>query len=265
MKRYLYAAIPAALILLFLALTPSTKEFAVEDFASVPNIAEWEAIKVSLPVDEQKYLTKHTPSYTSNVPEENLDELQCPIPMSDRVHNYTGIQCVWSSLEMIGRFAEEPKLMNPPLTSRSNCKSYSSPSLVRERLTELKIKFEQTYDDRGRGIALIKKAMSEGRGCLFGVPGHAMVLVHYDDTKNFVKYVDNSDRNLAVQTMTMERFNQRWDTWITVVYADNDIVPVKLGRFARQLPIFDQNNPQGKYPLDYVPIPRKEELLTVPR
>jgi hypothetical protein len=266
-RREAMAALAAGAVASSVAIWLLTeKEFAIEDYATVPpqDLAHWEAIKTSLPVDEQKYLTKFTPTYTSVGEEENLDELQCPIPMKDRVPNGTGIQCVWASLEMLGRFAEEPKLVNPPLTSRGDCKSYSSPSLAAERLNQLKVKFEQTYDNRAKGVALIRKAMVEGRGCLFGVPHHAMVLVHYDDSKGFVKYVDNSDSRLAVQTMTMERFNQRWDTWVTVIYADNDIIPAKLGRFARRLPIWDMNNPQGKYAPDYIPLPRREDSLIIP-
>lgn len=203
------------------------------------------------------YQTTYSPMYESQWGEIESADIQCPIPMSDRVPNYTGIQCVWSSLEMLGRWAEEPKLMNPPLTSRPDCKSYSSPSLVATRLKQLGVKYEQSYQDRGQSIALIKKAMAEHRGCLWGVPGHAMVLVHYDEAADVVKWVDNSDSTLKVQTTNIAGFNRRWDTWVCVIYADNDIIPMKTGLDspARKLPIVDRNNPQGKYPKDYIPLP----------
>lgn len=205
-------------------------------------------------------LTTYTPIYTSTEGEVDPRDIHCPIPMKDRVPNYTGIQCVWSSIEMLGRWAEEPKLINPPITSRSDCKSYSSPSLAAQRLNQLGVRFEQEYSDREAGLRLIRKAMSEGRGCLFGVPGHAMVLVHFDEQGNQVKWVDNSDRTLKVQTMTVEQFLQRWDSWVLVVYADRDIIPQKMAPFRNplfQMPIHDRNSSQGQYPRDYIPLPQR--------
>lgn len=205
-------------------------------------------------------LTTYTPMYTSSHGEVEPLDIHCPIPMKDRVPNFTGIQCVWSSIEMLGRWAEEPKLTNPPITSRSDCKSYSSPSLAAQRLNQLNVRFEQEYGNRDKGLALIRKAMREGRGCLFGVPGHAMVLVHFDEQANEVKWVDNSDRTLKVQTMSMQRFLQRWDSWALVIYADRDIVPQKIAQVRNplfQMQIQDRNNPQGQYPRDYIPLPRR--------
>ena len=244
--------------------TINKKEFRIEDHVFIPpeHLAEYLAIQKELPPNE--ILTKFTPSYVSDSPEESLDGVQCPIPMKDRVPNRTGIQCVWASIEVIGRWAEEPKLINPPLTSRAECKSYSSPTLAAKELTTLGVKFEQTYGDKAAGVALIKKAMSEGRGCLWGVPGHAMDLIHYDEEKNVVKWIDNSDSRLAVQTTTIEKFKNRWDSWVLVVYADKDIIPTKVGKsLARTIPIFDRNNPQGKYEKDYIPLPPSEDIFDI--
>lgn len=211
-----------------------------------------------LSVWHPNYHTVYTVPYDSNAPEEeNLDDVQCPIPLKNRVKNHTGIQCVYSSLEMLGRWAEEPKLVNPPLTSRAECKGYSGPSQAAAVLNNLGVKFEQSTRDQTAGVRLIKKAMSEHRGCLFGVPGHAMVLVHYDEETDVVKWVDNSDRQLRIQTMTVARFKQRWDSWIIVIYADNDIISSKVGNLANKIPIIDRNNPQGEYPKNYIPQPKR--------
>lgn len=247
------------LFLLIFFLPREAKEARVIE----PTDQEYLLLKASLPDADQ--LTKRTEFYNSDAPEdENLEDVQCPIPKSDRVPNYTGIQCVWSSIEMLGRFAEEPKLTNPPITSRANCKSYASPSSAAERLTELKVKFEQTNRDRVAGVALIKKAMAEGRGCLFDVPGHAMTLIHYDEQKDVVKWVDNSDRRLAVQTMNIAKFNQRWGSWVLVIYADQDIIPLKTGRAARSIPILENGVPLN-LPKDFIPIPNRENLIEIPR
>jgi hypothetical protein len=159
---------------------------------------------------------------------------------------------------MLGRWAEEPKLINPPLTSRSDCKGYSGPSAAAAKLKKYGVRFEQEYRNREKGIALIKKAMREHRGCLWGVPGHAMVIIHYDEEANEVKYVDNSDSRLKVQTITISRFKSRWDSWVLVIYADNDLFPDKVNPLARRIPIKDRNNPQGTYPKDYIPLPQRK-------
>ncbi len=208
---------------------------------------------------DPNYLTTFVEEYYSGEPEENeLEGVQCPVPMEDRVRNHTGVQCVFSSVEMLGRWAECDKLINPPITSRSNCKSYSGPSDLAKKLNAIGVKFEQTTD-RTKGMALIKRAMAEGRGCLFSVPGHAMVLIHYDEATDTVKWVDNSDRSLRVQTMTVSRFKRRWDDWICVIYAEPDLFPGKaIGNIGALIPVVDRNNPQGDYPPEYFPMPMKD-------
>ncbi|MHA2043228.1 MAG: hypothetical protein ACW99G_00455 [Candidatus Thorarchaeota archaeon] len=223
-----------------------------------PQIQEFYYASLSADTNEEAYQTTYVAPYVSDQSEkvENL-EIQCPIPKEDRVRNHTGIQCVFSSIEMLGRWAEEPKLTNPPITSRNNCKGYSSPSDAASKLRKLGVKFEQSYGDRKEGIKIIKKAMSEGRGCLIGVPGHAMVLVHYDDKADVVKWVDNSDRKLRIQTTTISGFHKMWRSWVLVIYADVDVIPTKLGRFSRQIPIINLNGDKEDLPDDFIPLPRR--------
>jgi len=209
-------------------------------------------------IDDGGYHTTYVPDYDSAYGEEEPEGLQCPIPMENRVRNHTGIQCVFASIEMLGRWAEEPKLTNPPITSRSDCKSYSGPSDAARKLTKLGVKFEQSYQSREEGIRLIKKAMKEGRACLWGVPGHAMVLVHYSEEEDRVCWVDNSDRTLKVQTTTVASFKKRWDSWILVIYPDDETaLQAKLGRFLPwiRIPIFDWQNPNHTFPDGYIPNP----------
>lgn len=203
-----------------------------------------------------QYTTNYTAPYVSSHGSVTADNLQCPIPMENRVFNQTGIQCVWASIETLGRWANESKLMNPPLISRPECQGYSGPHSASIVLSELGVRFEQSYKDREQGIMLIKKAMSEGRGCLWGVPGHAMVLVHYSEEEDKVCWIDNSDQSLKVQTTTISSFQKRWDSWVLVIYADNDIISTKLGKGVRNIPIYDWDNPDRDYPKDYIPIPR---------
>jgi len=207
--------------------------------------------------------TTYVEPYTSIYGEDEPTDIQCPIPIENRVANGTGIQCVWSSIETLGRWAEEPKLINQPLTGRSDCKSYSGPGLAARKLKELGVRFEQVSNgqDRQSSIALMKRATSEGRAALFGVPGHAMVCVHYDETSDTVKWIDNSDCSLKVQTTTIRRFNDMWDGWVLVIYADNDIIPQKVTGpgAARNIPIFDPSSPQQIFPKDFIPLPGLRE------
>ena len=217
-------------------------------------LVRYEEAPLKVSQNEKDYVNKYIPAYVCTDPDTPLEDLQCPIPHKDRVKNYTGIQCVYSSIEMLGRWAEEPKLVNPPLTSRPDCKGYSGPSRAAEILTKIGVKFEQTYGDRDKGIRLIKKSMREGRGVLWDVPGHAMVLVHYDDIANKVCWVDNSDSSLKVQQTTIDKFNKRWGSWVLAIYADEDIVIQKTRKY--NFPILDALEPSKKFPRNFVPFPQ---------
>ena len=78
-----------------------------------------------------------------------------------------------------------------------------------------------------------------------------MVLVHYDEEKGIVKYINNSDRSLKIRTWTIKEFNQRWDGWICVIYGDEDIVPKKYTK-SYPIPIIDRNEKQGNYERFYI-------------
>jgi hypothetical protein len=158
--------------------------------------------------------------------------------MKDRVFSKTSIQCVWCSCELLGRYAEEPKLIN--LTDDPECKVTAARRSCARKLNKIKVKFVQTTN-RAEGRAMLRKAVTqERRGALFGVPGHAMNCVHYDEEKGVFKYINNSDRTLKVRTWTMSEFERRWDEWVLVIYADNDIIPQK---YQKQLliPIIDRS------------------------
>lgn len=66
---------------------------------------------------EADHVNIRIPTYFYEGPDASTEGLQCPIPHENRVKNHTGIQCVYSSIETLGRWAEEEKLTNPPLTS----------------------------------------------------------------------------------------------------------------------------------------------------
>jgi hypothetical protein len=213
-----------------------------------------------LPVWDSNYSTTYTQEYDSGTPEEDeLKDVQCPIPMDCRVRNYTGIQCVFSSLECLARWGEIKELLEPDsLTSRPGCKSYSGPKDASSKLNAFGVKFENVYNNKSKAIELLKRAMAEGRGALMDVPGHAIVICHYDEKNKIVKVIDNSDRSLRIQSWSMDKFNKLWGGWILVIYGKNDIFLDRLRGLLEEIPIIDKNNPQGVYPKNYIPIPLKD-------
>jgi hypothetical protein len=188
------------------------------------------------------------------VVDEDLSGVMVPIQVKDRVYNKTGVQCVWSTIETLGKFAEESKLKN--LTESPDCKSFANPNSTSKKLNQIKVKFYQTNNKNDRSL-IVKSVVNERRGCLFAVPGHAMTLVHYDEKKQIVKYINNSDKDLKIRTWTMNEFNKYWDGWILVIYADKDIVPLKYNDFKINIPVIDRNNKQGEYLKEYIIQPKK--------
>jgi len=178
------------------------------------------------------------------------EDVMVPIPMEDRVFNRTGIQCVWATVESLGRYGGEPKLIG--LTDHPDCKSYASPASLSAKLKKLNVKFEQSTSRSDRSL-ILKSIVEERRGCLFAIPGHAMTLVHYDEKEGIVKYINNSDKTLKVRTWTMKEFDQRWDGWICVVYPDVDLIYNKYR--SHSMPIIDRCMPQGVYEKSYILLP----------
>jgi hypothetical protein len=245
MKRFNILLLISFCLMIFLALSDQALKLkGLNKYETAPKMAS------KLPED---YQTTFVDSYDSNASEPSLKEIQCPVPKQNRVKNYTGIQCVYSSIEMLGRWAEESKLIDPPITSRSDCQGYSGPSEAARILNKLGVKFEQSYGNKEEGIKLLKKAMKDGRGALWGVPHHAMVIIHYSEKENKVCWVDNSDRELRIQQTTIASFNKRWNSWILVIYPDSDVdLNTKLNR---NIPILDHNNNNKTYPKNFIPIP----------
>ena len=55
----------------------------------------------------------------------------------------------------------------------------------------------------------------------------------------------------------MAEFNKRFEGWVTVIYADNDIITQKYAPKIPKLPIIDRNNQQGIYDKEYILQPAK--------
>ena len=155
-------------------------------------------------------------------------QLLCPVQPAETVPNRTGVQCVWSSLELIGNYIEEPKLYN--LTKDSRCQGLADPGRVHSLLTSKGIKFAQTKDKK-EGMKIMLAAMDVGLPVLCGFSGvHAINVVNYDETANRVHYIDNIGERTP-RIMSLEKFNRAWDGWIVAIYPANQ---TKVRRLLKQ-------------------------------
>jgi hypothetical protein len=160
--------------------------------------------------------------------EVKASDIHCPIPSGDRAPNLTGIQCVWCSLQTIGRWAGEEKLYN--LTDSPRCKSYAGPGDVAEVLGGLRVKYKQS-SNKAESIKLIKEAVKDGRACGWGMKNvHMMVLCHYDEDANRVHFIDNMKTREVnqIQILTVAEFMKIWDGWVVVIYPEKEIFPSKI-------------------------------------
>ena len=192
-------------------------------------------------------ISKNPVSSYEGKEEEDLSSVQVPIPEKDRVPNKTGIQGVWSSIETLARYCGEKKLYE--ITENNEYKSYAGPGSARRMFEKYEIEYEMTTSTKDRSL-LIKGCMVENRGCGFGIPGHVMTMVHYDEEKGVVKYIDNSDLQLKIRMWSMDEFNRRWDGWVFIIRAKNDRISAR-----KDIPIKDRGIKQGSYDKNYIFFP----------
>lgn len=202
--------------------------------------------------------------YTSTdiIDSDELKDVQVPVPRDCRILNTKG-NCVWCSLELLARFAYMEQLYNITKNVSDGgdprCQGGSSPEPVRRFLNSKKIKYDM-YTDKTEGEKLLLKACKiERRGAAFAIPGHMLNCIHYDPDTKIVKVIDNADRSLAVQTWSWDKFYRLWagsGYWVYAIYGEPDRVQERYSTLADQIPIFDRNSPQGKYPKGYIVIPK---------
>lgn len=155
-----------------------------------------------------------------NLPASQDPELvgvQVPIAKEDRKFNKSGVQCVWCSLETLGRHNGVPNTYD--LTDKY--KQATHPGYVAEVLNERGITFKQINAGRFASTRFIREYVVKKKyGVAVGLQGtHMVTLVHYDDDKNIVKVIDNGGPDaLKIQTWTMEKFNQRFDGWALAIF-----------------------------------------------
>ncbi len=149
-------------------------------------------------------------------PNDKENGISAPLANDHRALNTKG-QCVWSSIQNMGRQIGEPKLFN--LTKDPRCQGGANPSDVHRVLTALDVKFEQAHGNRKDAYKLIEKGLSEGRPCIISYGrAHVINVVHYDPSANKVGVVNNHGDRFQTQYHTLSEFDRLFKGWVCIVY-----------------------------------------------
>jgi len=153
----------------------------------------------------------------------DTEGVQVPIPQKHRVFNYTGVQCVWASLETLARYHAIPAAKR--LTRDHG--GPATPEDIQAALNALDVKYILVTPGGRRRTDILKEECAKGWGAgvvlvpAIGPEGrergpHMITCVHYKD--GMVKVIDNLDEELRIQTWTEEEFLGLWDGWMVVLY-----------------------------------------------
>lgn len=152
--------------------------------------------------------------------------VQVPIPKDCRVYNKSGSQCVWCSIECLGRYHGVKEVFEG---DRRLTKTYTWATNPGEvyRVMSAKYPTVKWKQITNRDVRFIKKYVTELKlGIGLAIPGHMLNLVHYDEEAGIVKVIDNcGPKALQVQDWTMDRFNRLWDGWALVVFPPGFVDP----------------------------------------
>jgi hypothetical protein len=144
---------------------------------------------------------------------------QVYVPREMRIYNKSGSQCVWCTIEMLGKLHGVKGVSG--LTDEY--KHATGPGEVNRVLTQRGVKFKQVT---GKDYDFIKEWVADKKmGVGIGVNGnHVILLCHYEENK-LVKIIDNADKSLKIQTWDWNKFTKRFDGWAFVILPDQYHIP----------------------------------------
>lgn len=168
----------------------------------------------------RKWLTVLLLVVTPTLKAADTDGVQVPVPMKDRVPNGTGIQCVWSSISLCGRYQG----ISEAATLWHTYKSYGSPWPTAQILADRGINFE--WCDAGyKNVDFLKKHLEAGRPiAVTWSSRHMLTLVHLKD--GYAKIIDNSDPSLSIKTYYEHDFMRMWDGWAIALLPTHKLMPL---------------------------------------
>ncbi len=176
-----------------------------------------------------------TPPVRPRPNDQEVADVQVPIPKEMRVFNKSGSQCVWCTIEMLAKFNRIPKANDLTQTY----KHATGPREVAQVLTGRGVKFKQSIrkDEGMLEEYVAKRKLGVGVGVNHGT--HMILVCHFDRQAKIVKVIDNSDRSLRVQTWTLDQFRKIWSDWVLVILPDGDKTTD-----SQDTPLVTQENPE---------------------
>lgn len=142
-------------------------------------------------------------------------ELHVDVPMEMRIFNKSGSQCVWATIEMLGKLHKVKGVQG--LTNE--LKHATGPGEVNRVLTRKNVKFRQVT---GKDLDFLEEWVTKKRmGCGIGVNGNHVILVCHFERGKSVKVIDNSDPTLQVQTWDWNKFQSKFSGWVFVILPDD--------------------------------------------
>jgi hypothetical protein len=138
------------------------------------------------------------------------------IPMECRVHNGTGSQCVWSSLETLARYWEIPELYD--LTERYG--GTAGPQNACSVLHRRSVPHATHHPGQPGRMEFIQACVDYGYGCAIGIGNHMCVLVGLD--KESARIISNNNRTKEIQTVPRQEFDRIFDGWAVCIWRWED-------------------------------------------
>jgi hypothetical protein len=128
--------------------------------------------------------------------------------------NRSGMQCVWCSLETLGRMHGVKALYG--LTKTHTWPS--GPGEVAQVLRRRDVRFRQTTNAT---LAMVRDACERGLGCLVDVHNgrHAKVVVGFDEKRRKVWIIDNGGPfSCQIHEWSLDHFRNEFSGWVCVIY-----------------------------------------------
>jgi hypothetical protein len=151
-----------------------------------------------------------------SVLDEDMRDVQVPIPMECRVPNRSGDQCVWCSLECLSKYHK----IEAGSHLTDTYKNSTDGKEVRRVLDGLSIKYTMQAEGN-KDVKILEDACAKGWGASVGLSGvHMVNVVHFKG--DVVKVIDNADSTLKIRTWTKDQFFKRWDGWTVILVPPND-------------------------------------------
>lgn len=153
------------------------------------------------------------------------------VAMENRLHNGTGMQCVFASLETIGRHHGYDQLYGLCDEYKGMSNPYEVAHILQQRQVPYEYKSPLNYQTGD-----IKRFTDEGRPCLIGLYGnHAVVCIGLDDES--ARIISNNRPSRPVQTIPIDEFSRIFDRWVfALVPQDVDKTPPMVVKQKRMPP-----------------------------